>query len=276
MYCSKCGASNPDGAKFCVKCAAPMAFVRQPSPAPAPKKRSKAPFIIGVIAILFALLIGGGVCLASSGILGTRLNLPASVTWTSAPYMHLSFYDRPAGEIVADLKDESFSIEISFSDGGSTANMTLIGSSAGNISSRADSEHAIYITIAFELPDGTELTQIESADDIPATAELSTVGISYNVDLSEEELVAASREVVEGLGLVNPESISTTDEELYNQMVAEYGEPSLTGGFEDIPDYPSTVAISFPTEDPERFCTVYGVSSVEDHLGLVVVAYARY
>lgn len=33
MFCSQCGADNPDGARFCGKCGAPMAA---PAPAPAP------------------------------------------------------------------------------------------------------------------------------------------------------------------------------------------------------------------------------------------------
>lgn len=65
MFCSKCGEKNPDGAKFCAKCGAPIA-VRVASPgagAPAPaRRRSRVALVVAAVA---AVLV---VCAAATGV----------------------------------------------------------------------------------------------------------------------------------------------------------------------------------------------------------------
>lgn len=63
MFCPKCGSQNEDGAKFCSKCGEPLsgraqAAPPQPAPVATPKKRRRLK--VAVIAIVTALVVGGG------------------------------------------------------------------------------------------------------------------------------------------------------------------------------------------------------------------------
>ena len=281
MFCTKCGAPNPDGAKFCVKCAAPMASVQPragqqpaPQPAPAPKRRSKAPLVVGVVALV-ALLAAGGFYLVSSGTLGSLLGSPASSAFASVPYMDPSFYDRPASEVIAALEGESFEVdEIWLSDEGEFVYVNMTSPSTGDIFPRASSEEPTRVNIAYRLPDGFRPAQIESVDDIPATAEISSASIEYSADLLAEELVPASREVVEWLGPEESvEYLSASNDELYDQLVAEYGEPAVSSDIADV-DF-SYVIIGLALEDYEVTCLVSLFENAAGYSGsgLVGVSY---
>lgn len=77
MFCPKCGAQNPDGAKFCSGCGGPLS-ASSVSPAPAASspaaspafarpKQLKKPIVAGIVAVAIAVIVAFVVIFASSG-----------------------------------------------------------------------------------------------------------------------------------------------------------------------------------------------------------------
>lgn len=71
MFCPKCGAQNPDGAKFCKGCGAPLGgrpatapYTGAPAPAAAPthamgpRLKARVPAIVAVVAVVAVLVVG--------------------------------------------------------------------------------------------------------------------------------------------------------------------------------------------------------------------------
>ncbi|MBR1796607.1 MAG: zinc-ribbon domain-containing protein [Clostridiales bacterium] len=87
MFCSKCGAQNPDGVKFCSKCGALLSDNTVPVSNHAPRStvyESEAKpknvkgiigFILGIISILLSLTMWGGLL---AGIPGLILSISAN------------------------------------------------------------------------------------------------------------------------------------------------------------------------------------------------------
>jgi hypothetical protein len=88
MQCAQCGATNPDGYQFCGNCGVPLRFPEWYKATPSAKKRSRTPFIIGIIIVVLLVMFGMAWLglLGSSNLLWLKLQLTGDtpVRWDDA------------------------------------------------------------------------------------------------------------------------------------------------------------------------------------------------
>lgn len=103
MKCPNCGTENPEGSRFCMSCASPLAApapmtAAPPPPAPAlPRPRHREPHedLVGLLSLAFVLV-------AVSAVFAWNTNLPAELQeWGRLASVHNTVFVRPPEGIIA-------------------------------------------------------------------------------------------------------------------------------------------------------------------------------
>lgn len=104
MFCSKCGAPNPEGASFCQQCSAPLpAAVAQAMPAPAAPWLPETFAYAGFWRRFFASLVDGLILGAVGGVLGFVAAIPLGLLGVSSSSSYSAQSDVSALQSCATL-----------------------------------------------------------------------------------------------------------------------------------------------------------------------------
>lgn len=274
MYCSRCGAANPDGAKFCRACGARMlepdtllrpesvpAASRPPAQggdeAPSGGSRTKAKVKACVaLAIIVALVGVAFICSdlmerqGAAGESGSTVGAGSSGGWAAPSYLDPTVYDGTVGQIVSRLEADSFYDPGVYTDDSRVEIRLRALPTDGAFPGVSD---YVYVSIYVGLPDGWASMTNEEILAASSSSTPSTVHIYAGSDLSEDDLAPMARTVVNGLGLGEPDFCQATSEELLYGVGAEFGlavDPS-----EDVMD-DGTTMVSVTGRSDRLFSTV--------------------
>ncbi|WP_162609743.1 zinc ribbon domain-containing protein [[Collinsella] massiliensis] len=265
MFCPYCGAKNPEGASFCVSCGASLAKAagaaegapaaskvpagkasaesdaaaseapaskasasEAPVGAPAGRRRSSAPVIIAIAALLIVALVFVGLSMMGSGGGtsgdGAQDSDSSAASWEPAPYLDAALYDEPVSTIIDALEDESFNLCLFLVEDNFIYVRMRTFSTSGAFPQVEPTEYT-YVQLQLNLPEGVDPEQVASPEEIPDASELFAVSIYAAADLSEDELVPAAGAIIDGMGFDAPQTVYASNEALYDAYVDAYGEP---------------------------------------------------
>ena len=271
MFCTKCGARNEDGARFCTSCGAPMAGVEssagaagpqeapatsQPQPAPqpgpvpasttpatpaAPKKKGSGVKGIIVAAVLFVVAFGAGFFITTGSLPNPLGDISLGGTSTEvsgdAPYLTSDFYlGMNAAELEEELGAYGFEFEWTSSNSDESFYAYFTGSPDGMPVDLDDSGISV-VAVIHDSNRASEDDVPESLDEASSDAYVAFVTVNALLDVEDDEALDLLCDLGEAEGVASDSSATASDEEGARAIIERLG---LDADVEDVYEQSAT------------------------------------